>query len=665
MGTMNVLVFLLLGMQLIWASKTEPGSVTVEFGILEPITVEDTTSANALANRIWNGFQNEDLDVGYDISFLNITFTNDTSITASADNSSMGNKLITSSFSVVLALILSLFMFTEYTFESRKQGLALFAILLISCNSVIIPVSASLLSSKYQNCMVLLDEVDYRLYWNVTGSSINFGIEIDSTGWVALGLSGNGYMNSGGLSPGSDIVLAFQNGSVPGCENGCIHDYSTVVYNLPILDVTQDVQLNSYLEAGEKTYVEFTRLLDTQDTEADRVIDPSQPQYVIFSTQSTVKPINYTLFQKHDFKGSRSITFNQPSACPEEKVIKVAMKLAVNPVDFQLDHFLSAMSQSLQTESGRFSIINIINQDPNLCPECQYLDMRIPDHTIPTDTTTYTCVGFTFPVDKEYHAVRFEPIVNNSQVLHHMVLYKSSIDYTNRGLFGCASMPGSTYPMYAWGPGSGAFDVPSNTGFPIGVGTSSYAVLQFHYNNPTHLEGLVDSSGFRIFYTSELRKYNAGFLWLGMPTEQISIPKGHSTWHQQAECTKTAVSFALATLGSDLNIFAYGMHMHYYGKQLWTEHYRNGEFLGYLGEERAYDFNDQHIVSINASIKTGDNLVSHCIWDSSSAPGTVSGGESTADEMCLQAILYYPLIDGVPGCQMNPTVGCDWGVNCP
>lgn len=57
---------------------------------------------------------------------------------------------------------------------------------MICCQSVVIPVSASLLSSKYQNCMVLDDEVDYRLYWNVTGSNINFGIEVESTGWVCI-----------------------------------------------------------------------------------------------------------------------------------------------------------------------------------------------------------------------------------------------------------------------------------------------------------------------------------------------------------------------------------------------------------------------------------------------------------------------------------------------
>lgn len=71
------------------------------------------------------------------------------------------------------------------------------------------------------------------------------------TSQVALGISSNGNMNSGGLSPGSDIFMAFQNTSVVGCENGCIHDYSTTVYTLPKLDSSQDVQLTSFLE-GKK-----------------------------------------------------------------------------------------------------------------------------------------------------------------------------------------------------------------------------------------------------------------------------------------------------------------------------------------------------------------------------------------------------------------------------
>jgi len=60
----------------------------------------------------------------------------------------------------------------------------------------------------------------------------------------------------------------------------------------------------------------------------------------------------------------------------------------------------------------------------------------------------------------------------------------------------------------------------------------------------------------------------------------------------------------------------------------------------------------------------GDELVTHCVWDSTTKNATVFGGESTTNEMCLSAILYYPNV-GVSGCTGDETMGCNCSYSDP
>src|SRR5690348_3249809 len=72
------------------------------------------------------------------------------------------------------------------------------------------------------------------------------GVQANADGWVALGLSLDGAMSSGGVAPGSDIFMGFLNTAVPNCDAGCINDYSTLFYALPILDNQQNLDFVSF-----------------------------------------------------------------------------------------------------------------------------------------------------------------------------------------------------------------------------------------------------------------------------------------------------------------------------------------------------------------------------------------------------------------------------------
>ncbi len=59
--------------------------------------------------------------------------------------------------------------------------------------------------------------------------------------------------------------------------------------------------------------------------------------------------------------------------------------------------------------------------------------------------------------------------------------------------------------MWLWAPGLSDSKIPDETGIRIfGTGLKSF-ILKVHYDNPKDDTGKVDSSGFRIYYTSTLR----------------------------------------------------------------------------------------------------------------------------------------------------------------
>ena len=56
-----------------------------------------------------------------------------------------------------------------------------------------------------------------------------------------------------------------------------------------------------------------------------------------------------------------------------------------------------------------------------LCADVQTLELRFPRSKVPTAETTYACYVFDVPADQPYHLVAFEPIIDNPNVMHHMV----------------------------------------------------------------------------------------------------------------------------------------------------------------------------------------------------------------------------------------------------
>jgi hypothetical protein len=143
---------------------------------------------------------------------------------ATAGNPSVSAGVRVAAFSPLLCLALASLVATLF---SRQRGtLAVCALLLVAGFVSVSGVDAQL-TKTYQNCRVLDGQSDFRLHWTISGANVEFGVEAKSTGWLALGVSSGGTMNSGGAPPGTDIALGFIDSTV--CPTGCMSDYFTTV----------------------------------------------------------------------------------------------------------------------------------------------------------------------------------------------------------------------------------------------------------------------------------------------------------------------------------------------------------------------------------------------------------------------------------------------------
>ena len=71
--------------------------------------------------------------------------------------------------------------------------------------------------------------------------------------------------------------------------------------------------------------------------------------------------------------------------------------------------------------------------------------------------------------------------------------------------------------LWGWAHGVAPFVLPENIGFRMGPSAAAfrYIEIQMHYDNPDSISGMVDNSGLRMYYTPELRQYDAGVIIMG------------------------------------------------------------------------------------------------------------------------------------------------------
>nr|XP_015802787.2 DBH-like monooxygenase protein 2 homolog [Nothobranchius furzeri] len=424
---------------------------------------------------------------------------------------------------------------------------------------------------------------------------ITFQLTFNTTGWLGFGFSPNGGMNN------ADIVIGGlrSNGSY-------FQDCYATGNARPVADDKQSYALLSMTEQDGQTRMKFQRPMDTCDDKDLLITD--QPIYLIYAYGET---------DEIKYHGGRR----------GQKQV----------------HLLNYLVRSLS-------------------PNATYLSVRVENITIPPKDTYYHCKVMQLPVlATKQHIYQIEPIIENPTVVHHMLLYRCptfvEAPYDNECYMGhigdaCFAV------MASWAVGGGSFELPENTGIPIGGNYRSHFYrLEIHYNNPQMKSGITDSSGLKLYYTDQLRQHDVGILTTGVPPMypfQYKIPPKITQFHTYGVCN--TINFSqLVNKTPDLQVFAVLLHTHLAGRKIRVGHFRNQQQIDFLGLNENYNFDLQQIVSLGSlkTIKQSDDIVVECTYNTENRNQSTKMGLSSTDEMCLAFLLYYPAIN-ITSCISHP-----------
>jgi hypothetical protein len=251
--------------------------------------------------------------------------------------------------------------------------------------------------------------------------------------------------------------------------------------------------------------------------------------------------------------------------------------------------------------------------------------------------THYGCFSFQVPVDRLYHIVGFEAVVQDP-VIHHFILSYSTEPVELDPNVPCFDWPAQM--LWFWGPGMGSMELPPEAGFLVGdTGDTVTFVLQVHYNNPLLTE-FQNADGVDILVTDELRPHRAGIFSQGDIAE-IMIPPGEPAYQHTARCD---ADYTSALITEPINVFASLLHAHEIGAAIESEVFRGGQSLGMIARQDPYEFDNQWFQPTELTLQPGDELETRCTYDSTDRVEPTPGGVASTEEMCINFMMYYPWI---------------------
>ena len=298
------------------------------------------------------------------------------------------------------------------------------------------------------------------------------------------------------------------------------------------------------------------------------------------------------------------------------------------------------------------------------CPNCTEVPLKFNSFSIPigahpqaavSPSHAFFCRGFDLSsaefgdTTSTFHIVEINPSVISAYVMH-MKLWALPYDVSNLGYFPCLDLLDDAVPIYVWSVGMGPFVLPAVAGIRAGHGTEvRYVALQIHYENPSLLTNLVDSSGIVIKRTTTLRQIDAGALAIGVNPSTIALDPNTA----EVEIAGTCSSDKTSTLAEAIHVFASSHMTRKYGKVAWLEQWtptgtsHTLTFNNVIGQSFSQTLYEPVVEASTSTaiIQPGDALVAHCIYDTLSTNTTVTGGNGAFEEQCWTWIYYYPKTD--------------------
>ncbi|XP_036406203.1 DBH-like monooxygenase protein 2 homolog [Megalops cyprinoides] len=419
------------------------------------------------------------------------------------------------------------------------------------------------------------------------------------------GWVGLGFSPNGGMA-GADIVI----GGVSPNGSTYFTDRHAVGQSLPLVDARQSYTLLSLAEADGQTTMKFQRSI--QSCDADDFAISTSPIKLIYA---------FGLTDEIKYHSSRRGTKE-----------------------------VNLLKYSPRTSSTGGS----------------YFDITANNFTVPSVHTYYHCRIVKLPtLGSKHHVYRIEPVIQNPDLVHHMLLYycSPSVNETLTGMCYSAQLHAFHMCMGAmatWAIGGGGFDIPEAAGISIGGDNDvSYYRLEIHYNNQEQVSGRIDDSGLRFHYTPVLRQYDASILSVGLIVDKsYVIPPNATSFKSYALCKTSLISQLLPSPVPDLNIFMVMLHTHLAGRKIRVGHFRNGEQIDFLALDEHYDFELQQALFLGKikNVKLGDELVVECTYNTVNRTRLTELGLATTDEMCFAYMFYYPAID-INNCWSIPDIG--------
>jgi Copper type II ascorbate-dependent monooxygenase, N-terminal domain/Copper type II ascorbate-dependent monooxygenase, C-terminal domain len=248
-----------------------------------------------------------------------------------------------------------------------------------------------------------------------------------------------------------------------------------------------------------------------------------------------------------------------------------------------------------------------------------------------TATDQYVCYGFDAPTTAARQIVGFQPRIDNTKIVHHVLLYQADAAVSPTPTACQGGAVGTNKLLYGWAPGGEAFELPAEAGYPMATGTTHYLV-QVHYNNIQGLAGQTDSSGFDLCSTDQLRPNAADVLAFG--SVNFSIPP-----HQTVDVT---CDLKVAATTPEMHVISAFPHMHQLGTVIETTATpaAGGADVS-LGGVAQWSFSNQLWFPLAQTVHPGDTVHTRCAWNNTT-DATVKFGETTEDEMCFSFTMYYP-----------------------
>jgi mono/diheme cytochrome c family protein len=238
-------------------------------------------------------------------------------------------------------------------------------------------------------------------------------------------------------------------------------------------------------------------------------------------------------------------------------------------------------------------------------------------------TDAYVAFTFAAPWQETAYAVRIRPLIDNSKVIHHWILFQDDVPGT----------PGGAEPepftgihpdkqmIAAWAPGADPLDF-RHTGADVGLELphDTTYTLEFHYNSSD--PAATDRSGVEVCTYGRKPAQVAGYSWLG--SQNFLWPS--TSW--TGACQPSSKE--------PIHILTIMPHMHYKGihMKVTLNHAKGSQEVIHDGD---FDFNYERVLPVNLTLQPGDSLTTDCTY---SEPSTY--GPRVVDEMCYLFTVAYP-----------------------